>query len=58
MSEQLQKLIEMARGQTMTPEQLEAQRINFAFGNMKLSNEAVTKAEIIRIQDHSREPPR
>ncbi len=38
----LEELLEKAKRVTMTPEQKEAQRRSFAYGNAKISNEHVT----------------
>ncbi|MGA8489991.1 MAG: hypothetical protein WB711_06180 [Terriglobales bacterium] len=42
MSEELKKLIEMARKVEMTPEQAESQRRSFAYGNTKIENDSIT----------------
>jgi hypothetical protein len=42
MSEELNKLIEMARKVVMTPEQAERQRRSFAYGNTKIENDSIT----------------
>ena len=42
MSEELNKLIEMARRVEMTPEQAEEQRRSFAYGNTKIENDSIT----------------
>ncbi|HXM60342.1 MAG TPA: hypothetical protein VN950_05765 [Terriglobales bacterium] len=42
MSEELNKLIEMARKVEMTPEQAERQRRSFAYGNTKIENDSIT----------------
>lgn len=48
MSEELNKLLEMARRVQMTPEQAEEQRRSFAYGNTKIENDAITKDGITR----------
>jgi hypothetical protein len=48
MSEELQKLIEMARRVQMTPEQAEEQRRSFAYGNTKIENDSITRATVDR----------
>ena len=48
MSNELQALIEKARSVRMTPEQQEAQRRSFAYGNTKLENDRITKETIDR----------
>lgn len=58
MSEQLMKLIEMGRDHEMTPEQLEAQRISFAFGNVKLANDDIKKEDVVRASKIIRESRR
>jgi len=47
-SEELDGLIEMARTIRMTPEQAERQRRSFAFGNVKIENDSVTREMIDR----------
>lgn len=42
----LTKLIEAARGVTMTPDERERQRQSFAFGNAHIENEYVTRDTI------------
>ncbi len=42
MSEELNKMIEMARTIRMTPEQAERQRRSFAYGNVKIENDSIT----------------
>ena len=44
--EELRILIELAKQVTMTPEQKEAQRRSFAFGNAKIENENITRESI------------
>jgi hypothetical protein len=51
MSEDLAKLLEMARKVKMTPEQLEQQRRSFAYGNAKIENERITRAIIDKAAD-------
>jgi hypothetical protein len=48
MSEELNKLIEMARRVEMTPEQAEEQRRSFAYGNTKIENDSITRDTINR----------
>ncbi len=47
MSKELQQLIEMAQRAPMTPEQQEEQRISFAYGNAKLSDDSITREDVI-----------
>lgn len=42
MSEDLDRLIEMARKVEMTAEQAESQRRSFAYGNTKIENDSIT----------------
>ena len=42
----LDELIEAARKITMTPEQAEAQRRSFAYGNTQIENELITREMI------------
>lgn len=48
MSEELNKLLEMARRVEMTPEQQEEQRRSFAYGNTKIENDSITWDRINR----------
>ena len=43
MSEELKRLLEVAKTVRMTPEQKEEQRRSFAYGNAKIENEFVTR---------------
>jgi len=51
MSEELTKLLEMARRVEMTPEEAEQQRRSFAYGNTKIENDAITWDRINRAAD-------
>ena len=42
MSEELNKLLDLARKVEMTPEQAEEQRRSFAYGNTKIENDSIT----------------
>ena len=42
MPDQLNCLIDLARGVRMTEEDKEEQKINFAYGNTKLENDTIT----------------
>ena len=46
MTEQLKKLVELARARQMTPAEREEQLRNFAAGNVGLENERVTRAVV------------
>ena len=48
MSDELNKLLEMARKVEMTPEQAEDQRRSFAYGNTKIENDSITWDRINR----------
>jgi hypothetical protein len=48
MSEDLQKLIDAARGRSMSDAEKEAQRRSFAFGNANIENERVTREMVDR----------
>ena len=48
MSEELTKLLEMARKVEMTPEEAEAQRRSFAYGNTKIENDSITRDRIAK----------
>ena len=47
----LEELIQKARTTTMTPEEREAQRQSFAYGNTKLENDRITRDTIRRASD-------
>jgi hypothetical protein len=46
MTEELKKLVELARAQQMTPAEREEQFRNFVVGNVGLENERVTRAVV------------
>ena len=46
MSDQLQKLIDSARSYVMSPEEHQAQRRSFAYGNTKIGNDLVTRETV------------
>lgn len=43
MQDELSKLIDAARGATMTPQEKEAQRRSFAYGNTAFENPLITR---------------
>ena len=47
MSARLERLLKDARKVRMTPEEREAQRISFAYGNTKLANPRITRAIVV-----------
>jgi len=47
-SEEMDELIEMARTIRMTPVQAERQRRSFAYGNVKVENDSITREMIDR----------
>ncbi len=55
MNDRLKALIEKARHVEMTPEQIEEQRISFAFGNTNLENAEITREDVIRSSEALRE---
>ena len=57
MSDELAKLLEMAKKVTMTPEELDQQRRSFAYGNAKIENDRITR-EIIDVAADSVPPPK
>ncbi len=60
MNDRLKALIEKARHVEMTPEQVEEQRISFAFGNTNLENAEITREDVIRsseILKETQQPP-
>ncbi len=48
MADRIERLIIEARSVTMTPQEWEAQRRSFAYGNTKLANDDVTRESIDR----------
>jgi len=48
MDRNLQYLIDQAKKHTITPDEREAQVRSFAYGNTRIENEAITKADIDR----------
>lgn len=48
MSQELEKLLDMARRVQMTPEQAEEQRRSFAYGNTKIENDSITRDTVNR----------
>jgi hypothetical protein len=48
MSQELEKLLDMARRVQMTPEQAEEQRRSFAYGNTKIENDSITRNTVDR----------
>ncbi len=55
MNNRLKALIEKARLVEMTPEQVEKQRISFAFGNTNLEDPEITREDVIRASQALRE---
>ena len=51
MDRSLSRLVELARGVEMTPEQKEAQRRSLAYGNTALENDRITREMIDRHAD-------
>jgi hypothetical protein len=51
MSDELTRLLEMARRAQMTPEQVEEQRRSFAYGNTRIENSSITRETINRVAD-------
>ena len=51
MHRNLEQLIELARKVRMTPEQEQAQRRSFAYGNVGIENKLVTREMIDRAAD-------
>lgn len=48
MDTNLQQLIDLAKQHTVTPAEREAQVRSFAYGNIHIENESITKADIDR----------
>lgn len=51
MSQKLQELLDRARGTRMSPDEREAQRRSFAYGNAHIENERVTRAMVDEAAD-------
>lgn len=51
---ELEKLLESARKSGVTEEQLQQQRVSFAYGNAPLSDERVTKESALKASKRSR----
>ncbi len=49
MSSKLLRLLKRARKHLSTPEELEAQRQSFAYGNVKLHNPSITREQVAYI---------
>lgn len=49
----METLLEHARSTTMTPEQREAQRRSFVYGNVKLANDKITRELVDEVADSS-----
>ena len=55
MTDDLSKLIEAARGRSMSPAQQEAQRRSFAYGNAHIENVRVTREMVDKAAEKKRE---
>jgi hypothetical protein len=53
----LQKLLDLVRDYEMTPEEREAQRRDFAYGNVRLSNPEVTREMVDKVADEMNRQP-
>jgi len=51
MSEELERLLAMAKNVKMTPEEQEKQRRSFAYGNARIENEHITWEHIDKAAD-------
>ncbi len=56
MSEELEKLLAMAKTVKMTPAEQEKQRRSFAYGNARIENDQITWDEINRAADSIPKP--
>ena len=54
MNAKLQSLIDASRGKPMSPEEQEAQRRSFAYGNAHIENERVTRQMVDEAADKKR----
>jgi hypothetical protein len=48
MTDRLEKLLDITRNKEMSPEEREAQRQSFAYGNTKFENERITRETVKR----------
>jgi hypothetical protein len=48
MSEQLLKLLEAAKGTSMSTQECEEQRVSFAYGNTHFENECITREMVTK----------
>lgn len=48
MTDKLRALIEKARQRQMTPEEIEEQRVSFAYGNANYEDKRVTREAVVR----------
>jgi hypothetical protein len=51
MTQNLSKLIEMAKSVTMSPAQVEDQRRSFVYGNTAFENSGITKEMVAKVAD-------
>jgi hypothetical protein len=51
MTNELEKALEESQKTTMTPEQKEAQRRSFVYGNTKIENEDITRETVNEVAD-------
>lgn len=56
MSDQFEEMLEVARKVRMSPEEKEAQRRSFAYGNAHIENERVTREMIDKAADANPRP--
>ncbi len=54
MTDDLRRLIDMARNVEMSPEQKEKQRQSFAYGNTNIENDRITRETIARAAEELR----
>lgn len=57
MTEELARLLEMAKRVEMTPAQAEEQRRSFAFGNTNLENPTITWETVTRVAENLKKEP-
>lgn len=57
MNAPLQKLIDAARGHTMSPAEQEAQRRSFAYGNAHIENDRITREMVDEAADKLKREP-
>jgi len=48
MTDELKPLLDAARKVEMSPDDIEAQRVSFAYGNTKIENDRITRDTVVK----------